>query len=133
MPARQVPGGWTAKHWAMSDTMVLEQSRIRGRGEDDLVRLRFVAVVGIVLLNAVDLLLTRYLLQRGAVEANPLMVLVIGGGWGVAIKLGIPILAGFRHLTAPLIRRAVLALCWVNVLYVAVVAWNVHVLVSRVG
>ncbi len=113
--------------------MVLEQGRTGSLGTEELTRLRFLAVVGLVALNALDLILTRHLLARGAVEANPLMALVIGGGWGIAIKLGVPILAGWRHLTAPLLRKAVLALCWVNVLYLGVVAWNLHVMVNRLG
>ena len=111
--------------------MVLKQVRAESLGSDELIRLRFLAVVGLVALNALDLILTRHLLAQGATEANPLMALVIGGGWGIAIKLGVPILAGFRHLTAPLLRKAVLALCWVNVLYLGVVAWNFQVMVNR--
>ena len=114
----------------MSDAMVLEQGRTTTLGSDELHRLRFLAVVGLVALNALDLILTRQLLERGASEANPLMALVIGGGWGIAIKLGVPILAGWRHLAAPLLRKAVLALCWVNVLYLGVVAWNFRLLVG---
>ena len=34
-------------------------------------------------------------------------------------------------MTAPLLRKAVLALCWVNVLYLGVVAWNFQVMVNR--
>jgi hypothetical protein len=98
---------------------------------DDLIQLRFVAAVGLVVLNVVDLLLTRELLAQGAVEANPLMAMVIGGFWGVAIKLGVPILAGLRSITSPLHRKAVFAFCWVNVLYLGVVAWNFHVLAGR--
>ena len=111
--------------------MVLGQAH--SLGTDELSRLRFLAVVGLVVLNALDLMLTRYLLDLGATEANPLMALVIGGGWGIAIKLGVPILAGWRHLTAPLLRKAVLALCWVNVLYLGVVAWNFRILVVHFG
>ncbi len=113
--------------------MVLEQGRTGTLGSDELTRLRFLAVVSLVALNALDLILTRELLSRGATEANPLMALVIGGGWGIAIKLGVPILAGWRHVTAPLLRKAVLALCWVNVLYFAVVAWNFRLLVGEFG
>ena len=111
--------------------MVMEQGRVGTLGREELDRLRFLAVVGLVALNALDLILTRELLARGASEANPLMALVIGGGWGIAIKLGIPILAGWRHMTAPLLRKAVLALCWVNVLYFGVVAWNFRLLALR--
>ena len=117
----------------MSNVMELEQGRVDSLGTEELVRLRFLAVVGLVVLNVLDLILTRDLLARGAVEANPLMALVIGGGWGIAIKLGIPVIAGRRHLTAPLLRKAVLALCWVNVAYLGVVTWNLHVMVSRFG
>jgi hypothetical protein len=117
----------------MSDTMVLQQGRRATLGSEELDRLRFLAVVGLVALNALDLLLTRELLSRGASEANPLMALVIGGGWGIAIKLGVPIVAGLRHMTAPLLRKAVLALCWVNVLYLAVVAWNFRLLAGQLG
>lgn len=119
----------------MSDVMVLDQgqSRIGTLGTDELTRLRWLAVIGLVVLNVLDLLLTRHLLRNGASEANPLMALVIGGGWGVAIKIGVPVLAGWRHVTAPLLRKAVLALCWMNVLYLGVVAWNFHVMVNRIG
>ena len=117
----------------MSDAVTLGKSRVGSLGDEELIRLRFLAVVGLVALNALDLILTRELLARGATEANPLMALVIGGSWGIAIKLGVPILAGLRHLTAPLKRKHVLALCWVNVLYLGVVAWNFQLMVYRFG
>lgn len=93
-------------------------------------RMRVMAVVGLVALNVLDLLLTRRLLSMGGVEANPLMALFIAGGWGVAIKLSLPILLGVRHLRAPLERRVVLGLCWMCVLYSGVVLWNSHLLNS---
>ena len=117
----------------MSNVVELEQGRIGSLGTEELTRLRFVAVVGLVALNALDLLLTRRLLELGGSELNPLMALFIGGTWGVVIKLGVPILAGLRHLTAPLLRKAVLGLCWVNVLYLGVVTWNTHLLMTRYG
>jgi len=112
---------------------ILDLGRRRSLGNEELNSLRFVAVIGLVALNALDLILTRELLARGATEANPLMALVIGGFWGIVIKLGVPILAGLRHMTAPLKRKAVLALCWVNVLYLGVVAWNFHIMVPLYG
>jgi hypothetical protein len=117
----------------MSAVVTTETSRGGSLGDEELIRLRFLAVVGLVALNALDLMLTRELLARGASEANPLMALVIGGTWGIAIKLGVPILAGLRHVTAPLKRKHVLALCWVNVLYLGVVAWNYQLMVHRFG
>ncbi len=97
---------------------------------EDLDRLRFIAVVGLVVLNACDLILTRQLLGMGATEMNPGMAMIIEGPWGVAIKLGVPILVGFRHLQAPLKRSLVFALCWMCVLYLGVVVWNAHFLVG---
>jgi len=114
----------------MTDT-TLQPIQTGTLGRDDLVRLRYVAVVGLVALNILDLLLTRELLGRGGVESNPLMVLFIGGAWGVAIKLGVPVLVGLRHLRTRPERKPILALCWVNVLYLSVVAWNFQLLVHR--
>ena len=118
----------------MSDVLVLEQGqgRIGTLGTDELTRLRWLAVVGLVVLNVVDLLLTRHLLKNGASEANPLMALVIGGGWGVAIKIGLPVALAFRHLRAPLERKIVLGLCWMCVLYLGVVTWNLHMFDSAI-
>jgi hypothetical protein len=93
-----------------------------------LLRLRVIAVAGLVLLNITDLVITRHLLSMGAVEANPLMALFIAGGWGIAIKLALPVAIGVRNLRAPLRRGVVLALCWMCVLYSGVVLWNGHVL-----
>lgn len=93
-------------------------------------RLRRMAVVGLVALNVLDLLLTRRLLALGGTEANPLMALFIDGGWGTAIKVGLPIALGVRHLRAPLERRIVLGLCWVCILYMGVVLWNSHLLAN---
>lgn len=91
-------------------------------------RLRRMAVIGLVALNVLDVILTRRLLKLGGTEANPLMALFINGGWGIAIKVALPIALGVRHLRAPLERRVVLGLCWVCVLYMGVVLWNSHLL-----
>jgi hypothetical protein len=91
-------------------------------------RIRFIAVVGLVALNAADLLLTRRLLGMGGVEANPIMAPFIHGGWGIAVKLALPILLGFRYLRIPIRRPLVLGLCWMCVLYLGVVLWNSHLL-----
>lgn len=117
----------------MTDATVLEPRRTGTLGREDLIRLRLLAVIGLVTLNVLDLILTRHLLARGGVESNPLMVLFISGPWGIAIKLGVPILVGVRHLSIEPKRTAVLALCWMNVLYLTVVAWNFHVMMTRYG
>jgi hypothetical protein len=89
--------------------------------------LRNVAVVGIVLLNVCDLILTRRLLDMGGVEANPMMAPFIHGNMVLLFKLGIPLAIGIRHLLTPIRdRRVVLALSWMCVLYSAVVLWNLH-------
>jgi hypothetical protein len=98
--------------------------------DEDLDRLRLLAIIGLVLLNVCDLILTRKLLGLGGTEMNPLMAMVISGPWGVAIKLGVPILVGYRHLKAPLRRPLVFGLCWMCVLYIGVVLWNAHYLVG---
>jgi hypothetical protein len=95
---------------------------------DELDALRFKAIVGLVLLNALDLILTRRLLGMGGTEMNPWMALVITSHWGIVIKLGVPALVGFRHLRAPLRRPLVFGLCWMCVLYFGVVLWNAHFL-----
>jgi len=87
-----------------------------------------IAVVGLVVLNIADLLLTRRLLGMGGMEANPVMAPFIHGSWGIAIKVALPILLGFRHLRIPVQRRMVLGLCWMCVLYLGVVLWNSHLL-----
>ncbi len=96
--------------------------------DHDLDRLRFIAVVGLVALNAADLLLTRQLLELGGIEANPIMAPFIHGGWGVFVKLALPIAIGYRHLRVPVRRGLVLGLCWMCVLYLGVVLWNSHLL-----
>jgi hypothetical protein len=96
---------------------------------ESLRRLRLMAVVGIVALNICDLMLTRHLLSLGAIEANPLMALFIAGGWGILIKLALPLVIGTRNLMAPLRRGVVLALCFMCVLYSGVVLWNSHLVI----
>lgn len=95
---------------------------------DALQRLRLMAVIGLVFLNAADLVLTRHLLSMGGMEANPLMALFIAGSWGIVIKLALPVVIGARHLRAPLRRGVVLGLCWMCVLYSGVVLWNSHLI-----
>src|ERR1044071_5566888 len=56
--------------------------------QDSLRRVRVMAVVGLIALNIADLVLTRHLLDRGGVEANPLMALFIAGGWGNMGSIG---------------------------------------------
>jgi len=98
--------------------------------DDALARLRWMAVVGLVVLNLADLVVTRRALALGGVEANPLMAPIIHGTWGVAVKAGLPVVIGYRHLRAPLRRPLVLGLTWMCVVYSAVVCWNLHLLTN---
>jgi hypothetical protein len=121
-PAPAVPAGPLAR---VHRAVVLDQEALQ--------RLRVTAVVGLILLNVCDLVLTRRLLGMGGVEANPLMALFIGSGWGVAIKIGLPVALAYRHLRAPLERKIVLGLCWMCVLYLGVVLWNAHMFDTALG
>lgn len=95
-----------------------------GIKHEDLGRVRWIAVIGLVVLNVADLVLTRRLLTMGAMEANPIMAPFIGGPLGIVIKLALPVALGFRHLRVPVRRSLVLGLCWMCVLYLGVVSWN---------
>ncbi len=96
--------------------------------QQDLASLRRLAIVGLVVLNLFDIVLTRRALAMGATEMNPIMAPFVETGWGIAIKTALPVAFGIRHLRAPLERRLVLGLCWVCVLYLGVVTWNLSVL-----
>ncbi|MDP1819622.1 MAG: DUF5658 family protein [Acidimicrobiales bacterium] len=98
--------------------------------DEDLARLRWVAVVALVALNIADLALTRKLLGMGGMEANPIMAPFIHGWSGVVIKLVLPVAIGYRHLRVPVNRGLVLGLCWMCVLYLGVVTWNSHLLAN---
>ena len=99
--------------------------------DDDLRRFVTIGAVGLIVLNACDLLLTRHLLAAGAQEGNPFMAGIISGNWGIVVKIVIPMLLALRYLTAPLYRRAALGLGFAVVLYCGVVAWNLHVMISH--
>jgi hypothetical protein len=114
-PALALPTGPLAR---LDRAVTLDETALR--------RLRRTAVVGVVLLNLLDLAITRRLLGMGAVEGNPLMAPMIHGGWAVALKVGIPVAMAVRHLVVPLERRLVLAMSWMCVLYLGVVLWNLH-------
>ena len=118
--------------------MASHQAEVRGvhvglAGEDELRRFAMVAALGLIVLNACDLLLTRHLISIGATEANPLMAPIVSGWWGYVIKIGVPSLLALRYITAPVFRRVSLGLGAVFVLYCGVVLWNLHVLTSRYG
>ncbi|MGI9667480.1 MAG: DUF5658 family protein [Acidimicrobiia bacterium] len=77
--------------------------------------------VALFALSALDLVVTRFAIgSLGAFEANPLFAPFVGGGMGVALKLGIPvyILWVSSRVTMP---HAVVALRVVVAIYVVVV------------
>ncbi len=85
---------------------------------------------GVVVLNLVDVLLTKLVLHHGGVEANPVMAGLMGG---VAAPLGLKMVvagtAGILLLLCPadarLGERAVMSVVG---LYSVIVVWNVVVL-----
>jgi len=75
-----------------------------------------------VLANVADLVLTRTALSLGAVEANPIMALFIGGSlWSVILlKVVVPVLISFLLIR----RRKVASLSIVAFAFMAICAWN---------
>ena len=115
----------------MTATLALPQPTVTTR-EEKLASLRFTCVVMLVALNAADLLLTRHILTLNlGHEANALLAPIILGGWGVALKIGIPAIVGWRHLVGPLRPKLVAGLVTVTTLYIGVVLWNAHLLWIR--
>ena len=109
----------------------LAQLHVGPANDEELRHFILIGAIGLVVLNACDLLLTRHLLAAGAHEGNPLMAGIIEGPWGIVVKIVIPMLLAFRYLTAPLYRRVAFGLGFVVVLYCGVVAWNLHVMLSH--
>jgi hypothetical protein len=91
---------------------------------------RWVLAASLLFLNLVDILLTRTILGRGGVEANPLMAPIIHHpAYPVIIKVMVSLGVGGLLFASPtdskLSDRAVLA---VIVGYVAITVWNLRVL-----
>ena len=74
--------------------------------------------------NAADLLLTLKALSMGAVEANPIMALFIGGPlWSLLlIKVAIPALIAFLLIR----RRKMASLTIVTVAFLSIAGWNAY-------
>jgi hypothetical protein len=91
---------------------------------------RWTLLATLVVLNGVDLVLTRILLARGAAEANPVMAPLIDSWWGWAVKtLGVGLVA----LAVLVTGRDGKVERWLQVVvgvYTAVVAWNLVVLLA---
>lgn len=108
----------------MGDVLVatVAESRITPR------RVRFAAAL--VILNLADVVLTRLLLDRGAMEGNPLMKdLMAGFAAPLGVKFTVAALAGALLMCCPARSRiADPAAATVVGLYVAVVAWNASLL-----
>ncbi|MCU0268603.1 MAG: DUF5658 family protein [Acidimicrobiales bacterium] len=102
----------------------------RGWSPRRLVSHRWTLLATLVVLNGVDLVLTRILLARGAAEANPVMAPLIDSWWGWAVKtLGVGLVA----LAVLVTGRDGKVERWLQVVvgvYTAVVAWNLVVLLA---
>lgn len=84
------------------------------------------------LLNAIDIVTTKLVLDRGGVEKNPVMKPLMEGLWGaVAIKVVVLGVIGVLITRCPpQSRRPDVALVLVTGWYLAVVSWNLAVLVK---
>ncbi|MHB1138691.1 MAG: DUF5658 family protein [Microthrixaceae bacterium] len=86
--------------------------------------------LSLVLLNVVDVVLTKAVLERGGVEANPLMQdLMAGFAAPIGLKAAIAGVAGVLLLLCPAESRlATRAVATVAGLYLAIVVWNASLL-----
>ncbi len=90
--------------------------------------------MALLVLNIVDVLLTRAVLDRGGVEANPLMDgLMTGFAAPLGLKSAVAVVAGALLLACPVpSRRAEVAVSAVVGLYLAIALWNLVILVLLV-
>jgi len=108
--------------------MSLGQLAFGGRVDDHrLPRLRRVAVVlalALLVLNVLDTIATNILVGNfGAVELNPLMAPLVGTGWMVLLKVGLPIVVIVLAARVNT-RRTVVMLSTLVVFYVFVAAFG---------
>lgn len=89
---------------------------------------------GLILLNLADVLLTRMLLGRGAIEVNPLMASLMGDATSsVGTKVLIPAFAAALLVMCPSDSKlADWSVTVVLGVYVAIVAWNATLLAHLV-
>ena len=82
------------------------------------------------LLNAIDIVTTKLVLDRGGTEKNPIMEPLMEGLWGaIAVKVAVLAVVGLLITKCPpRSRRPDVALVFVTGWYFAVVAWNLAVL-----
>jgi len=86
----------------------------------------------VIVASALDLILTRYLLDRGlGYEANGLMAAVVFSWLAVPLKVGLPAVAGWRVRAAARSELAAAMLCVVLGIYAAVVVHNAALVVTR--
>lgn len=86
----------------------------------------------LLVMNVADVYLTKAILARGGVEANPIMRPVIGHAVSpVAIKVIVSLGVGALLLAAPVRSRfADIAVTLVVVIYVLITGWNIGVLLQ---
>jgi len=90
---------------------------------------RWAVFIGLVVLNAVDVLTTVLVLGRGGVEGNPFIRPMIDGVWQVSmLKAAILVIVGLLLTRSRGSRIAEFALTATTGWYLAVVAWNLVVL-----
>ena len=99
--------------------------RANDRSLPELRRVAVVLALSLLALNVLDTVATNILvLDFGAVEINPLMAPLVGTGWMVVLKVGLPILA-IALATRISSRRSVTVLSIVVAVYVFVAALGI--------
>lgn len=99
--------------------------RVDDRSLPGLRRVAVVLALALLALNVLDTVATNILvLDFGAVEINPLMAPLVGTGWMVVLKVGLPILA-IALATRISSRRSVTVLSIVVAVYVFVAALGI--------
>lgn len=92
---------------------------------------RFLLAAALVVLNFLDVVMTRWIISLGGHEANPIMRPVMGSGVSaMVVKLGLALaIGGLAVLSPPRSRWVDRAMGLVVVVYAVVVGWNLANLV----
>ncbi len=86
--------------------------------------------LSLVVLNVIDVLLTKAVLDRGGIEGNPLMQdLMAGFAAPIGVKAAVAAVAGLLLMMCPIESKlATRAVAGVAGLYLAIVVWNASLL-----
>jgi hypothetical protein len=96
---------------------------------------RWSLLILLAALQVLDVLTTHLVLANGGVEGNPIMQSIVSEGWGGALAIKLAAIGLIAAIVArcpersPLVSRGLVA---VTGIYVAIVTWNVAVLLALV-